>query len=130
TPRIAPMSGSPETTQYLEAVQTYFLEMTGRGIVLSSRDHSLLLDWYAQGASIATVCQGIDRAVAELRTPRDIWACRKQVEPFIERARHRSVGRDTHSPEDLEAVESTDSPDDAVLEDPQTQRLLDAIAST
>lgn len=119
------MSESSETTQYLEGIQSYFLEMTGRGIVLSSRDHGLLLDWYAQGATVATVCQGIDRAVAELRTPRDIWTCRKHIEPFIERARQRSVGRSSAA----KSVE-VDSAIDRSSEDSQTQRLLDAIAST
>lgn len=124
------MSGPSETTQYLEAIQTYFLEMTGRGIVLSSRDHGLLLDWQAQGATVATVCQGIDRAVAELRTPRDIWACRKHIEPFIERVRQRSVGKAPSS----QLVEGPESsvPDrhGEDVEDSQVQRLLNAIAST
>lgn len=69
---------------FFDTVQDYFLERTGRGLVLSSRDLELLLDWRNHGASAAAVCQGIDEAVSSLnKSPRDLHACRSYIEPKI-----------------------------------------------
>ena len=41
---------------YFETIQAFFLELTGKGLVLSSRDIETLKKWADQGASAATVC--------------------------------------------------------------------------
>lgn len=70
---------------YFDAVQNYFLERTGKGLVLSSRDLELLLSWRRSGASAAIICQGIDEAVDTLKSaPRDLHACKKYVEPRLD----------------------------------------------
>lgn len=75
---------------YLETIQAFFLEVTGKGLVLSSRDIEALLAWQADGASAATVCKGIERAIeARAERPRDIWSCRKWIEPLVETTRQR-----------------------------------------
>lgn len=94
---------------YYETVQAFFLELTGKGIVLSSRDIETLTKWNEQGATAATVCVGIERAVEALaEKPRDIWACRAWIEPLVAVARTRKVESE------IEADEQ---------EDPQIQAL-------
>lgn len=77
---------------YFETIQAFFLEMTGKGLVLSSRDIDALLKWQQAGATAATVCTGIARAIeAKAKKPRDIWACRKWIEPLVMTARSKAV---------------------------------------
>ncbi len=78
---------------FLETVQVYFLEVTGRGVVLGSRDAELLQTWRAEGATAAVVCQGIDDAIrARGELPRSIAGCRKWIEPRVEAARAMRTG--------------------------------------
>lgn len=78
---------------YFDAVQDYFLERTGRGLILSSRDLELLLGWFQSGASAAVVCQGIDEAVEVLgQAPRDLHACKKFVQERVDRLGEVRVG--------------------------------------
>jgi len=82
-----------ENLGYFDTVQAFFLELTGRGMTLSGRDVELLLRWRDQGATAATICQGIDCAVSAMsERPRDIWACRHQIEPLVARARRSATG--------------------------------------
>jgi len=82
-----------ENLGYFDTVQAFFLELTGRGMTLSGRDVELLLRWRDEGASAAIICQGIDRAVSSMaERPRDIWACRRHIEPLVEKARKASAG--------------------------------------
>jgi hypothetical protein len=95
---------------YFETVQAYFLELTGKGLVLSSRDIEALSAWQAQGATAATICKGIERAVAaKASKPRDIWACRAWIEPLVEISRARAVespaSEDSSSSEVLTSIE-------------------------
>ncbi len=77
---------------YFETIQAFFLELTGKGIALSSRDIEALSKWAKQGATAATICVGIERAVDALaEKPRDIWACRAWIEPLVAVARTRKV---------------------------------------
>jgi hypothetical protein len=77
---------------YFETIQAFFLELTGKGLVLSSRDIETLTKWAEQGASAATVCVGIERAIDALaEKPRDIWACRAWIQPLVAVARTRAV---------------------------------------
>jgi hypothetical protein len=80
---------------YFEAIQVYFLDVTGRGIMFSGRDLQLLCRWRAQGASAKMICRGIDEAVRSMDPddpPRDIWACQAWIEAEIERAADLSTG--------------------------------------
>lgn len=92
---------------FLETVQVYFLEVTGKGVVLGSRDAELLQAWRAEGATAAAVCKGIDDAVrARNELPRSISACRKWIEPRVETARSLKIGDhgDAESPEEPAAT--------------------------
>lgn len=80
---------------YFETVQLYFTELTRRGIFLSGRDLELLEQWRSRGASAAVVCKGLRDAAEAMPKddpPRDVHACRKYVEPHVERASERGVG--------------------------------------
>ncbi len=73
-----------EQMGYFDAIQAYFLELTGRGAVLSGRDVRLLVDWRDRGADVAQICKGLEQAVRELhQPPRDIFACRYYVEDEV-----------------------------------------------
>lgn len=86
---------------YFETIQAFFLELTGKGIVLSSRDIETLSKWSDQGATAATVCVGIERAVDALaEKPRNIWACRAWIEPLVAVARTRKVESDVEPVEE------------------------------
>lgn len=93
---------------FFDTVQAFFLEMTGRGMVLSARDIELLMRWRDHGASPAVICQGIDRAVSAMEDrPRDIWACRYHIEPLVERARRSATGRASSNEETPDETEDT-----------------------
>jgi hypothetical protein len=104
---------------FLETVQVYFLEVTGKGLVLGSRDAELLQAWRAEGATVAAICQGIDDAVrARGELPRSIAGCRQWIEPRVEAARGLKVGgRDTVAADgpgsDHTATDEGVSPDDS-----------------
>jgi hypothetical protein len=84
---------------FLETVQVYFLEVTGKGVVLGSRDAELLQAWRAEGATAAAVCQGIDDAVrARAELPRSIAGCRKWIEPRVEASRALATGGNFDEP--------------------------------
>lgn len=86
---------------YFETIQAFFLELTGKGIVLSSRDIEALSKWNEQGATAATICVGIERAVEALaEKPRDIWACRAWIEPLVAVARTKKVESDVQEIEE------------------------------
>lgn len=81
-----------DSRAYFAAVQDYFLERTGRGLVLSSRDLELLMEWLDSGASAAIVCQAIDDAIDRLeKLPRDIYSCRKYMESRLSQLPTRSL---------------------------------------
>lgn len=107
------MSDSPpQKRAFFDTVQDYFLERTGRGLVLSSRDLELLLGWRNHGASSAVVCQGIDEAVSSLnKGPRDLHACKAYIEPKIRSGVgpvRRSPRTRTHADRAAEPVKNAD----------------------
>lgn len=66
---------------FFESVQAYFLDRTGRGLMLSSRDIELVMAWRSDGATVALVCRAIDEATERLaKTPRDLYALRRFVD--------------------------------------------------
>lgn len=78
------MSNLADNRAYFESIQDYFLERTGRGLMLSSRDLELLIGWRQSGATAQTVCRGIDEAVESLANmPRDLHAVKRYVEPRL-----------------------------------------------
>ena len=75
---------TPDMSDFFEVVCAHFLARTGRGLVLSSRDTELILEWHANGATAACICSGVDEAVDSLnRTPRNLHACRAFVDARI-----------------------------------------------
>lgn len=115
---------------YFDAVQNYFLERTGKGLVLSSRDLELLLSWRRSGASAAIVCQGIDEAVDTLQNgPRDLHACRKYVEPRladVQTLRPATTFARPAAPARAPIVETKVDEHPAPKDDPYTRRLVEA----
>jgi len=84
----------PESSANFDTVQNHFHEQTGRGLMLSSRDFELLARWFTAGASPATICQGIDEAIDALqKPPRDLYGCRKYIEPYVELQNRHRAGR-------------------------------------
>jgi hypothetical protein len=80
---------------YFETIQLYFTELTRRSMFLSGRDLELLDDWRDNGASASAICKGLRDAVEAMPDedpPRDVYACRRYVEPYVERAAERSAG--------------------------------------
>lgn len=110
--RMSPLSS--DSRSYFDAIQNYFLERTGNGLVLSSRDLELLMDWRKSGASAALVCQGIDEAMQSLnRGPRDLHSCKRFVEPRLGDLRVDEYSRPARrSPEASRRTEESTSPAD------------------
>ncbi len=78
------MSSTNDSRAYFQSIQSYFLERTGRGLMLSSRDLELMIGWCQSGVAMQVVCRGIDQAVDALReAPRDLHAIRRFVEPRV-----------------------------------------------
>lgn len=70
-----------DSRAFFASVQEYFLERTGRGLTLSSRDIELVIAWRREGATVADVCRAIDEAVQRLQKgPRDLYALRRFVD--------------------------------------------------
>jgi len=94
------MSTFPEEQLgFFDTVQFYFTEMTDRAALLSGRDLELLSRWRRDGASARTICRGIREAVQAMPDddpPRSIWACRKYIEPYVERAAERRAGENKY----------------------------------
>jgi hypothetical protein len=86
---------SADNPGYFETIQQCFTELTRRAIFLSGRDLQLLETWREQGATTTAVCKGLREAVEAMPDddpPRDVYACRHYIEPYVERARERQVG--------------------------------------
>ncbi len=80
---------------YLDTIQVFFVDLTQRSIMFSGRDLRLLEEWRERGANARDVCRGLQdaaTAMPEDDPPRNIWACRKWIEPHVERAQNRGVG--------------------------------------
>ena len=81
--------------KYYETIQQCFTELTRRAIFLSGRDLQLLSEWRDEGATAAAVCKGLREAVEAMPDddpPRDVYACRHYIEPYVERVTERQVG--------------------------------------
>ena len=91
----------PDNMNFVEHVQTYFLERTRKGIVLSSRDVALIYGWRKRGATVGAVCQGIDDAIGDRNElPRDLFSCRKYVDKRV-----KQLGFLEGSPQGVPVVE-------------------------
>ncbi len=80
---------------YFETIRACFTELTRRAIFLSGRDLELLARWRDKGATAAAVCKGLREAIEAMPDddpPRDVYACRHYIEPYVERASRRGVG--------------------------------------
>lgn len=94
---------------FFETIQLYFTELTRRSLFLSGRDLDLLAEWREEGATATAVCKGLRDAVEAMPDddpPRDVYACRDYIEPYVERARRRGVGRHDSS----DATDSKEAP--------------------
>ena len=101
---------------FFETIQVCFTELTRRSIFLSGRDLEQLDQWRRLGASEKAICKGLRDAVESMPDgdpPRDVYACRHYIEPYIERQRERRVGG--HAPDD-DAAEPKDSEPSGLVE--------------
>ena len=81
--------------KYYETIQQCFTELTRRAIFLSGRDLQLLSEWRDEGATAAAICKGLREAVEAMPDddpPRDVYACRHYIEPYVDRVTERQVG--------------------------------------
>ncbi len=130
---------SADNPGYFETIQQCFTELTRRAIFLSGRDLQLLETWREQGATATAVCKGLREAVEAMPDddpPRDVYACRHYIEPYVERARERQVGGrggdeadtpDASSAERAAEASDDDEPSDADPDNPLLDQALDKI---
>jgi hypothetical protein len=85
----------PNNPGFFDTVQICFMELTGRSVMLSGRDLEKLVEWREQGAPARAICKGLKSAVEampEEDPPRDVYACRDWIVPYVDQARERQVG--------------------------------------
>jgi hypothetical protein len=105
---------------YLDTIQVFFVELTQRSIMFSGRDLKLLEEWRERGATARDVCRGLQDAATAMPSddpPRNIWSCRKWVEPHVERARSRGAGGHPDAGNDETAEDPEDSTSDGLVEE-------------
>lgn len=81
---------------FYDAIQLFFMELTGRAMMFSGRDLELLSRWRSEGASVVVICRGLEDAVKGMDRsdpPRNIYGCRHYIEPRVEQARKNAIGR-------------------------------------
>lgn len=86
----------PGQLGFIEQVQYFFTELSGRTYIPSPRDLAYLLPLKEQGAPAAAVCRGIEeafRAYGEAERPRSV----RQCWPFIEAELERLAESGLHS---------------------------------
>jgi hypothetical protein len=95
------MSLLPREASYSEEVSDYFLAHARGGLMLSSLDAEMLIEWQALGIPAAVVCRGI-KAAAEARRHnarpgddklRSLRACERAVAAEWKKHRELSAGR-------------------------------------
>lgn len=78
-----------ENSSYVKDVESFFLALTGRGLMLSAKDYELIQSWRRAGVPRDVVYRGISRAVENLgafnegRTPSSLMYCERSVEEEI-----------------------------------------------
>lgn len=81
---------------YVQAIERAFLEMSGKGLMLSARDLELIQRWARAGLPAKIVIQGIERAFDHRkqarRTIRGLESVVKSVETVAQEWRARQVG--------------------------------------
>lgn len=85
---------------FFDAVQIFFTQVTGRGVMLGGRDIEYLDLLHRRGVDARLVCQAVAEAVEQMADedpPRNIWACRPWIDAYLERASVGSVG--AHPPD-------------------------------
>ena len=108
-----------ENLGFFETVQVCFTELTRRSIFLSGRDLELLEQWRQQGATSAAVCKGLRDAVEampEEDPPRDVYACRHYVQPYVDKVCERSAGGHDRAGDIEEAGGGEDSQPEGLVE--------------
>lgn len=95
---------------YLEQVETFFLSLCGRGLMVSPADAQLVHAWEEAGVPADVVCRGIAHAFAKRRSegrsrafgsdaPRSIRGCQAFIELEVQSWHSREVGRNDWQPE-------------------------------
>lgn len=83
------MTKGMDDHSYIREVERYFLEITGQGVMLSSRDYDLIQSWKKRGVPRDVVLRGIQRALedcrrrGEHRAPKSIYYCSDVIEQEI-----------------------------------------------
>ncbi|MEE2757145.1 MAG: hypothetical protein VYA30_10810 [Myxococcota bacterium] len=91
---------------YLEAITTAFIRATGRGLMLSPKDHSLVARWYRAQIPKDVVIQGIKRAfeVPPNRRVSSLAFVSKSVDKAAQLYRDSRVGSKLSTDLDCESV--------------------------
>ena len=88
------------SSAFFDAISDYFLERTGRGLVLSSRDLELLIGWQDRGASAQSICRAIDGAIERRGdVPRDLHTIRRAVEDTLDIVESKRPANTSASPQ-------------------------------
>lgn len=79
-------------SEYLKDIERYFLRLKGSGVMLSSRDYNLLLEWKNRGIPSDKVINGIKRAIeTDPKSAKSLYNCRFFVEETVETSEKASV---------------------------------------
>lgn len=102
-------------SNYVKDVEKYFLSLAGEGIMLSSMDYSLIMEWKNMEIPKEVIFKGINKAFEKAKSRqgqgskllRNIKQCRESIENSIEEYRP-IIGLDLDKTEDLETVTNFD----------------------
>lgn len=79
-------------SEYLKDIERYFLWLKGSGVMLSSRDYNLVLEWKNRGIPKDKVINGIKRAVeTDPKSVKSLYNCRFFVEGTNETSEKANV---------------------------------------
>ena len=102
-------------SDYLKEIEKYFLSLAGEGIMLSSMDYSLILEWKNREIPKEVIFKGINRAFGKVKlragqgssSIRNLKQCREYIENSINEYRP-IIGKNTNGRESLDTGSSLD----------------------
>lgn len=102
-------------SDYVSIIEKYFFSLAGEGIMLSSMDYSLILEWKNKEIPKEVIFKGINRAFEKVKSRagqgsssiRNLKQCREYIENSINEYRP-IIGKNVNSSESLDAGSSLD----------------------
>lgn len=113
-------------SEYLKAIERYFLRLKGSGVMLSSRDYNLVLEWKNRGIPRDKVLNGIKRAVeSDPESAKSLYNCRFFVEETVETSEKANVDIQTSDNDQITHINNIIARTEHLLNDEKNNRLLD-----